>query len=542
MLGNATCEQPCSLTFSFSDIRIIGKGRRIQMKKIAHLLLGRFSIVAVSIILQFLWLVMVMYQFSYQFTYANLAIRTIAIIVVLVIVNRWTNPANKLSWTFIILLSPVLGLLLYMIFGRSSLTKKTQERMDSVNREVSACLYQTPEIKKQLEREDLSVYRQSRYINDWAGFPLYHNTSTKYYSCGEEMFPDMLAELEKAEHFIFLEYFIVDQGVMFDRIVEVLEQKSKEGVDVRLIYDDIGCINTLPPKYYKILQAKGIKCAAFNPFRPIMSVIMNNRDHRKIFVVDGKVGFTGGYNLANEYFNFTHPYGQWKDTGIRLEGEAVRSLTVTFLEMWNAVSDKDKNDSDFTGFLVQTDYQAKQTGFIQPYADSPMDHEQVGEEVYISMVNKAEKYCWFMTPYLIITDEMSHALCLAAKRGVDVRIITPGIPDKKMIYNITRSFYHGLVKHGVRIYEWTPGFCHAKMSVADDCMATCGTINLDYRSLYHHFENGCFMADCQAVLDIRNDLAATMDECREVTEQYSTGRSAYLRLGQLFMRLFAGLL
>ena len=210
--------------------------------------------------------------------------------------------------------------------------------------------------------------------------------------------------------------------------------------------------------------------------------------------------------------------------------------------MWNAVSDKDKNDSDFTEFLVQTDYQAKQTGFIQPYADSPMDHEQVGEEVYISMVNKAEKYCWFMTPYLIITDEMSHALCLAAKRGIDVRIITPGIPDKKMIYNITRSFYHGLVKHGVRIYEWTPGFCHAKMSVADDCMATCGTINLDYRSLYHHFENGCFMADCQAVLDIRNDLAATMDECREVTEQYSTGRSAYLRLGQLFMRLFAGLL
>ena len=214
------------------------------MKKIAHLLLGRFSIVAVSIILQFLWLVMVMYQFSYQFTYANLAIRTIAIIVVLVIVNRWTNPANKLSWTFIILLSPVLGLLLYMIFGRSSLTKKTQERMDSVNREVSACLYQTPEIKEQLEREDLSVYRQSRYINDWAGFPLYHNTSTKYYSCGEEMVPDMLADLEKAKHFIFLEYFIVDQGVMFDRIVEVLEQKSKEGVDVSVL-----AVNTLGVLY-----------------------------------------------------------------------------------------------------------------------------------------------------------------------------------------------------------------------------------------------------------------------------------------------------
>lgn len=324
---------------------------------------------------------------------------------------------------------------------------------------------------------------------------------------------------------------------------ETLGRKiPKAGVEVRVFYDDMGSIGFINTDFIKKMENVGIHCRVFNPFTPGLNVFLNNRDHRKITVIDGKVGFTGGYNLANEYFNFTHPYGQWKDTGIRLEGEAVRSLTVTFLEMWNAVSDKDKNDSDFTGFLVQTDYQAKQTGFIQPYADSPMDHEQVGEEVYISMVNKAEKYCWFMTPYLIITDEMSHALCLAAKRGVDVRIITPGIPDKKMIYNITRSFYHGLVKHGVRIYEWTPGFCHAKMSVADDCMATCGTINLDYRSLYHHFENGCFMADCQAVLDIRNDLAATMDECREVTERYSTGRSAYLRLGQLFMRLFAGLL
>ncbi len=224
------------------------------------------------------------------------------------------------------------------------------------------------------------------------------------------------------------------------------------------------------------------------------------------------------------------------------EIDAVQSLTVTFLEMWNAVSEKATNDTDFSKYIIHYDYKAQQTGFVQPYADSPMDNEQVGEEVYISMINKAEKYCWFMTPYLIITDEMTHALCLAAKRGVDVRIITPGIPDKKFIYNVTRSFYHGLVKHGVRVYEWTPGFCHAKMSVADDCMATCGTINLDYRSLYHHFENGCFMADCQAVVEIKNDLIRTMGECRDVTDQYQTGRSAYLRLGQLFMRLFAGLL
>ena len=193
-------------------------------------------------------------------------------------------------------------------------------------------------------------------------------------------------------------------------------------------------------------------------------------------------------------------------------------------------------------YLVQHPHQAKQTGYIQPYADCPLDGIQVGEDVYISIVNKADRYCWFMTPYLIITDEMTHALSLAARRGVDVRIITPGIPDKKLIYSITRSFYHNLVQDGVRIYEWTPGFCHAKMSVADDCMATCGTINLDYRSLYHHFENGCFMADCDAVLDIRRDMEQTLEQCREVTEKYKSGRSATLRLGQLFLRLFAELL
>ena len=276
-------------------------------------------------------------------------------------------------------------------------------------------------------------------------------------------------------------------------------------------------------------------------------MFLNNRDHRKITVIDGKVGYTGGYNLANEYFNYTHPYGEWKDTGIRLEGDAVASLTAAFLEMWEA-SGKTPAGVDVLDieaqkkYLVQHPYQAQQTGYIQPYADCPLDGIQVGEDVYISIVNKADRYCWFMTPYLIITDEMTHALSLAAKRGVDVRIITPGIPDKKLIYSITRSFYHNLVQDGVRIYEWTPGFCHAKMSVADDCMATCGTINLDYRSLYHHFENGCFMADCDAVLDIRRDMEQTFEQCREVTEKYKSGRSATLRLGQLFLRLFAELL
>ena len=380
------------------------------------------------------------------------------------------------------------------------------------------------------------------YIQRNSQYPIYQNTDIVYFDEAVKGLEAQIKDLEKAQKFIFMEYHAIEDAEAWHKIQDVLEERVKAGVEVRVFYDDMGSIGFINTDFVKKMEAIGIHCRVFNPFMPGLNLFLNNRDHRKITVIDGKVGFTGGYNLANEYFNYTHPYGQWKDTGIRLEGDAVQSLTVTFLEMWNAVSDKDANDSDFSKYLFHYDYAAQQTGFVQPYADSPMDNEQVGEEVYISMINKAEKYCWFMTPYLIITDEMTHALCLAAKRGVDVRIITPGIPDKKFIYNITRSFYHGLVKHGVRVYEWTPGFCHAKMSVADDCMATCGTINLDYRSLYHHFENGCFMADCQAVVEIKNDLIRTMGECRDVTDQYQTGRSAYLRLGQLFMRLFAGLL
>lgn len=461
----------------------------------------RLCFSAVCILLEAAFIIVMITKLNQYAEIVNLMTRLLAVLLVLKLYASDQTSSMKMPWVILILVFPIMGVGLYLLIGLNGGTHKMRERYAQIDRELLPLLPDDSECRETLGRK-----------------------------------------IPKAEKFIFMEYHAIEDAQAWHKIQRVLEDRVKAGVEVRVFYDDMGSIGFINTDFIKKMENVGIHCRVFNPFTPGLNVFLNNRDHRKITVIDGKVGFTGGYNLANEYFNFTHPYGQWKDTGIRLEGEAVRSLTVTFLEMWNAVSDKDKNDSDFTGFLVQTDYQAKQTGFIQPYADSPMDHEQVGEEVYISMVNKAEKYCWFMTPYLIITDEMSHALCLAAKRGVDVRIITPGIPDKKMIYNITRSFYHGLVKHGVRIYEWTPGFCHAKMSVADDCMATCGTINLDYRSLYHHFENGCFMADCQAVLDIRNDLAATMDECREVTEQYSTGRSAYLRLGQLFMRLFAGLL
>lgn len=511
------------------------------MKKIAHLLLGRCTLVALAILLQVVWMIATLWQFSYQFTYVNLAIRVIAIIVVLVIVNKWINPANKLSWSFLILLSPVIGLMVYFLFGRSGLTKRTQERMSVIHQEFSQNLLEQKEVTGKLKQQDLSVYRQSKYINDWAGFPVYQNTSTRYYPCGEEMFEDMLQALNDAKHYIFLEYFIIEEGYMFQTITDILEQKAKEGVDVRLIYDDVGCINKLPPQYHILLRQKGIKCAVFNPFRPIISVVMNNRDHRKIFVVDGKIAFTGGINLADEYINRIDRFGYWKDTGVRIEGEAVFSMTVMFLEMWNYIMRSKEDHRQFLPSVHQTE-PFLNDGFVQPYGDSPLDHENVGENIYLNIISKAKDYVYIFTPYLILDHEMIIALCNAAKSGIDVRIVTPGIPDKKMVYLLTQSYYTPLLAAGVRIYQYTRGFLHAKVFVCDDKIATVGSINLDFRSLYLHFECGVFMYQSTAVLQAKKDCLDTFACSEEMTPAFCRNRNIFVRMLQSVLRLFAPLL
>jgi cardiolipin synthase len=315
-----------------------------------------------------------------------------------------------------------------------------------------------------------------------------------------------------------MEYHAIEDAESWHGIQDILEEKVREGVEVRVFYDDMGSIGFITTDFVKRLEEKGIRARVFNPFAPGLNLFLNNRDHRKITVIDGKVGFTGGYNLANEYFHVGEPpYGFWKDTGIRLEGDAVRSLTVTFLENWNAMDRKDKRyDSDFAKYLPKTGYVAKERAFVQPYADSPMDGERVGEEAYISLVNKANRYCWFATPYLILTDEMIHALGLAAKRGVDVRLVTPGIPDKKIVYRLTRSYYTPLLQQGVRIYEYTPGFLHAKCLVTDDEKAVVGSINLDFRSLYLHFECGTLLYRTESVPSVKQDMFDTFAKSREV--------------------------
>lgn len=496
-----------------------------------------------SMLLELLLLAALLNGLNGYAEWVNIATRAFALVMVLVIYGQHKTSSMKMPWIILILLFPVFGLAIYLLVGLSVQTRRMRLRYEQIDRELLPLLPDSLGILEELSAKDGAAGNIASYIARNAGYPTYHHTDVQYYDRADIALEAQLEAMAGAERFIFMEYHAIENAEAWQRVQAVLEERVRAGVEVRVFYDDLGSIGFITTDFIRQLEACGIRCRVFNPFAPGLNFFLNNRDHRKITVIDGKTGFTGGYNMANEYFGITHPYGEWKDTGIRLTGEAVRSLTITFLEMWNAVKKSDVDDTDFSPYLPSFEYRAAEPeAFVTPYADSPMDDVQVGEDVYISMADKAERYCYFCTPYLIITDEMIHALGLAAMRGVDVRIITPGIPDKRMVYGVTRSFYNALVRRGVRIYEWEPGFCHAKMSVVDDKMATCGTINLDYRSLYHHFENGCFFYGCEAVREIRKDFDRTFPECREVTERYRTGRSGFMRLWQLFLRLFAELM
>lgn len=512
------------------------------MKKIKKFLLGRATVMLLGVMLQLGWILLFIQRYSMRYSFIGTLIDIVALYVALVIVNKNSNPSYKLIWMVVILAVPLVGVLFYFVFGRAKLVRPTRKRMESINRQMEQEFPQNENILEQLCREDKAVYRQSKYVRDWAKFPVYENTETKYYSRGEEMFPDMIKALEEAEHFIFLEFFIVEEGEMFGKILGILKRKAAEGVDVRFIYDDFGCVTTLPTKYYEKMQKMGIKCVRFNPLYPVMSVLMNNRDHRKILVADGKIGFTGGINLADEYINKVERFGYWKDTGLRLAGEGVWSLTVMFLEMWCYINRSMEEDlSLFRPEKYQT-APFSSDGYVQPYADSPLDSETTGENIYMNMINRARDYVYIFTPYLILDNEMIKALQNAAKSGVDVRIVMPGIPDKKIVFWVSQSYYEPLIECGVKIYQYTPGFLHAKCFVCDDIMATVGSINMDYRSLYLHFECGVWMYRSSAVLKVKEDMLQTMAESEEINMEFCRKRPAAVRPFLGVVRLFAPLM
>ena len=500
---------------------------------------GRMCFVVLSLILQVYWLVSAISQAGRYYQYLAIVLELLAMVAVVAIYSQNRSSASKVSWIVLILVFPVLGLCLFLLLGQPWATKTMRLRFENVDRKLIDLLPQKGEVIARLEAEDPGAAAQMRYLQDWCRFPAYKNTRVEYHAQTDAAFAALKHELKQAKKFIFMEYHAIERSECFLEIEEILAERAAAGVEVRLFYDDVGSFAFINPRFVQHMQARGIQCQVFNPLLPFISAFMNNRDHRKITVIDGCVGFTGGYNLADEYFNVKSPYGHWKDTGILLRGDAVRSLTLIFLEMWNAAK---KRDADYSRYIEPMEKLPEAQGYVQPYADSPLDDERVGENVYLNLIKNARKYVWITTPYLILDEEMTGELTLAARRGVDVRIITPGIPDKKLVYQLTRSYYAQLVRAGVRIFEYSPGFLHAKQMLSDDLTAVVGTINLDFRSLYLHFENAVLLHRVSAILDIRRDFEKTFPLCQELTADYCGRRPVRIRVVQSLLRLFAPLL
>ncbi len=506
------------------------------MKKLLSKIINRKVLTMLVIAVQIGWGIGLIYGTALIFPVLNTSFHLIGLCVIIYIINRESNPAYKIAWIVPITIFPLFGVLIYLLYANKRPSKYLRKRFEKTEELVTENLKQEEGVLEAMPSRDAT---RARYLCDM-GYPVCGSTEAKYFASGEEMFPHMLAELEKAEHFIFLEYFIIEEGEVWNAMLEILARKAAMGVDVRVIYDDMGCVGKLPTGYNFKLEAMGIKCTPFNPFVPFISVVMNNRDHRKILVVDGHTAFTGGINLADEYMNITSPFGYWKDTAVMLVGKATWNLTYMFLQMWNVLRGT-KEDFDIyrpERYHVES-FSGK--GFVQPFSDNPLDDEAISQNVYVDIISQAEKYVYICTPYFVPDDEMKNALVRAAKRGVDVRLITPGIPDKKLIYRITRSYYPTLLSAGVKVYEYTPGFVHAKSIVCDDRITVVGTINMDFRSLYLHFECGVLMTGTGIALTVRDDNLAMMEKCRAVEKGFPK-RTLVGRVFDSVLRTFAPML
>ena len=495
----------------------------------------RYIIAVLITIFEILAIIGIVVACCYYIPYFYVAAFLTEVFCVIKIIASDDNPDYKVPWLLFVLILPIAGFMLYFIFYSRKLGKKFMRRLD----ELKKLRYKndTEEILAKLEGESSHAAAQARMLCSISDGSAFENTAQTYYPLGEDMWEAMLVDLEKAEKFIFMEYFIIEEGVFWNSILDILKRKAAEGVTVRVLYDDIGCMSTLPGDYHKQLGRFGIEATPFSRLRGQADSEFNNRSHRKICVIDGKVGYTGGVNIADEYINKTQRFGHWKDTAIRLEGNAVRELTKLFLTDYG-INVKKIPETSFELYPEQSGISAE--GYVIPFGDGPypLYERRVGKSVLQNMLASATKYMYVTTPYLIIDNELCGSIENAALRGVDVRIIVPHIPDKKLVFGMTRSFYHRLMKSGVKIYEYEPGFIHAKSYVADDEYAMIGTINLDYRSLVHHFENGVWMYRCDCIKDLKNDIEETMAKSIEVTpDMLKTG--LLTRFVRSVVRIFA---
>ena len=522
--------------FEDGGLRLLKKGQ----KGIVHAIFSRFGLVLLLMLLQVGVLWGVFRWFGTLLPHYFGGSVAISVFMVVYILNSRMDNSAKITWMVTIAILPVVGVPLFFYvksnFGHNAL----QKRAASLTKEARGLQPQPLAAAEALEEADPGAASLARYLHGrGGGFPVYQNTEVTYFPGGEAKFAELLRQLEKAERYIFLEYFIIDEGLMWGRILEVLARKAAEGVDVRVMYDGTCEFSTLPRDYPRRLEKLGIQCRVFAPVQPFVSTHYNYRDHRKILVIDGKVGFTGGVNLADEYINHIEKYGCWKDAAVMLEGEGVRTLTILFLEMWSI-----RRESEFDKFLSAPPYSVPAKGFAAPYGDCPLDGERVGEMVYIDLLNRAKRYIHIMTPYLILDGELETALKFAAERGVDVHLILPHVPDKKFAYALAKTHYKSLLDSGVKISEWLPGFVHAKVFVVDDSEAVVGTINLDYRSLYHHFENAVWMKDTACIPAIEKDFQKTLEFCRDVepTRESIWEGNVLLHLAGILLKVIAPLL
>ncbi len=522
----------------------IAETKKKIKKPLIRLIFSRIGVIGIILILQFLLLLSV---FRWMSEYSKILMEgstAFSIIVIVFIINSRMSSSYKLSWAIVVAALPVMGTLLYLFthfnVGANLAFHRVRKAVDDTYKYQKT----SAPVRDALRREDPDFAKIADYMENGGHAPAFNNTEVEYYPLGDDVFPVMTKELEKAESFIFMEYFIVEEGYFWDTILEILVRKAAEGVEVRFMYDDMGSIATLPRNYVSILQNLGISAMSFATVRPFLSTYYNNRDHRKITVIDGKTAFSGGYNLADEYINKTERFGHWKDNAFMIRGDAVRSYTMLFLQMWQAnnIRGGKENFSRYLDIDSGRIPDPENDGYVIPYGDGPHQISNVAENVYIDIINNAVRHVVIMTPYFIPDNELLHSVKHAARSGIDVSIIVPGIPDKKIINILTKSYYHELLRSGIRIFEYTPGFVHSKLMVADDEIAVMGTVNMDYRSLYLHYECGSIVYKNEAVQQAEFDINNTLEKCREVTLQTTGTKSFMFWAFASVLRVFAPLL
>ncbi len=507
-----------------------GKKKIAFKKGIISMVFSRFGIVLVLLALQILVLLGLFLKFSQLAPHYYIISAVFYIFMITVIVNSDHDASSKITWLTIMAFLPIFGALLYIYttvdIGHRILKKRVTHILKNTKNKIT----QDKSVIDKVEEICPDVADLNYYLNKSGRFPLYENTDVTYYPIGEKMFQSMLVELDKAKDFIFMEYFIVDDGYMWDNILEVLIKKANEGVDVRVMYDGTCEFALLPRTYPSSLEKLGIHCKVFSPVSPFISTHYNYRDHRKIMVIDGKTAYNGGINMADEYINYTHKYGHFKDVGVMLKGDAVDSFTLMFLQMWSV----NERHCDFSKYLNVGDSPSAggyfSNGFVMPFGDCPLDEYDVGKSVYMDILNRAKDYVYIMTPYMIMDGELENSLTFSAERGVDVRIILPHISDSFVAQALAKTHYKKLLDAGVKVYEYTPGFVHAKVFVSDDVKSVVGSINMDYRSLYHHFECATYMYGTRCIEDIKSDYKDTLAKCQQVTYESIKNDKWYIKL------------